>query len=113
VIVYEGQQAANALLLAVHPDGTAVSNFPKIVVPAGGRGRSRFLSDGRLVYMQGLTGTQDFFQLDLATYKIRQIAHLLSPATVNTFDVTPDGKRIVFDRVREQSEIRLIDLPKQ
>jgi hypothetical protein len=27
------------------------------------------------------------------------------------FDITPDGKQIVFDRVRENSDIVLIDLP--
>jgi hypothetical protein len=29
-----------------------------------------------------------------------------------TFDITPDGKQIVFDRLRENSDIVLIDLPK-
>jgi hypothetical protein len=31
---------------------------------------------------------------------------------MRTFDVTPDGKRIVFDRLRDNSDIVLIDLPK-
>jgi len=30
---------------------------------------------------------------------------------MQTFDVTPDGKQIVFDRLRENSDIVLIDLP--
>jgi len=29
---------------------------------------------------------------------------------MRTFDITPDGKRIVFDRLRENSNILLIDL---
>jgi hypothetical protein len=29
---------------------------------------------------------------------------------MRTFDVTPDGKRIVFDREKENSDIVLIDL---
>jgi len=29
---------------------------------------------------------------------------------MRTFDITPDGKQIVFDRVRENSDIVLIDL---
>ena len=38
---------------------------------------------------------------------------LLVPLVVlmRTFDVTPDGQRIVFDRLRENSDIVLIDLP--
>jgi hypothetical protein len=31
---------------------------------------------------------------------------------LRTFDITPDGKRIVFDRSREDSDIVLIDLSK-
>ena len=29
---------------------------------------------------------------------------------MRTFDITPDGKQIVFDRIRQNSTIRLIDL---
>ena len=29
---------------------------------------------------------------------------------MRTFDVTPDGKQIVFDRAKENSDIVLIDL---
>ena len=112
-IVYEGEQSAVAPLRACRPDGSAVTTFPAISVTAGGRGRSRFLPDGRLIYMQVPVGSLNFFDLDLATSKSRPLVHLQSSATVNTFDITPDGKRIVFDRVREQSEIRLIDLPKK
>jgi Tol biopolymer transport system component len=112
-IVYEGQQSAVAPLIAVHPDGSDVENFPVISVPSGGQGRSRFLSNGHLVYLAGPAGTQDFVELDLATFKSRLISHLQSPSVVNAFDITPDGRHIVFDRLREQSEIRLIDLPRK
>jgi hypothetical protein len=37
---------------------------------------------------------------------------LNNPASMLSFDVTPDGKQIVFDRSRENSDIVLIDLPK-
>jgi hypothetical protein len=30
---------------------------------------------------------------------------------MRTFDITPDGRQIVFDRLRENSDIVLIDLP--
>jgi hypothetical protein len=31
---------------------------------------------------------------------------------MRTFDITPDSKQIVFDRLRENSDIVLIDLPR-
>ena len=40
-------------------------------------------------------------------------AHRLSnQGNLRTFDITPDGKYIVFDRSRQNSDIVLIDLPK-
>jgi Tol biopolymer transport system component len=71
------------------------------------------LPDGKgLVYTQGfVSSAQDFWLLDLATKKSRQITHLANTATMRTFDITPDGKQIVFDRLRENSDIALIDLP--
>jgi MinD-like ATPase involved in chromosome partitioning or flagellar assembly len=49
--------------------------------------------------------------MDLRTMQSRQLTKLSSPATISTFDIAPDGKRIVFDRVRERGDVVLIDLP--
>lgn len=111
LIVYCGTQVfTSAPLLAVRPDGTPV-NLPKIDVPREGE-RARFLPDGTgLVYMLGDTlAGQDFWLLDLSTMRSRRLTQFSSPAVMRTFDVTPDGKRIVFDRLQENSEIVLIDL---
>jgi Tol biopolymer transport system component len=100
----------------VRPDGSSVNGFPKdIKTSAQGGGSSRFLSDGRgLVYLQSpiAIGARGFWLLDLTTNKKRQLARLPDSATKSTFDITPDGKQIVFDRLRENSDVVLIDLPK-
>jgi len=111
LIVYAGQQTASAPLLAVGLDGSPAT-LPPIRVRSAGGGRARFLSNGNLVYMQGQVGSQDFWLLNLTTGKSTQITRLSNPATTNAFDITPDGRYIVFDRVREQSDLVLIDLPK-
>ena len=58
-------------------------------------------------------GTEDFWLLDLPSKKTRQIARLTNRADKHAFDITPDGKQIVFDRVSETSDIVLIDLPRR
>jgi Tol biopolymer transport system component len=113
LIVYAGTNVRTfAPLLAVHPDGTSVE-LPQINVRRLGE-RVRFLPDGKsLIYMQGLLASQDFWLLDLASMKSRPLTRLQNRATMRTFDITSDGKQIVFDRMRENSDVVMIDLPKE
>jgi serine/threonine protein kinase/Tol biopolymer transport system component len=111
LIVYCGTQVFSVTpLLAVHPDGTP-AKLPEINVQRDGE-RARFLPDGTgLVYMVGSTlAEQDFWLLDLSTMRSRRLTRLSNSAVMRTFDITPDGKRIVFDRLRQNSGIVLIDL---
>jgi len=113
LIVYAGTNVRTfAPLLAVRPDGTSVE-LPQISLRRLGE-RVRFLPDGKsLIYMQGLLASQDFWLLDLASMKSRPLTRLQNRASMRTFDVTSDGKQIVFDRLRENSEVVMIDLPKE
>ena len=113
LIVYAGTNVSTfAPLLAVRPDGTSVK-LPEITLRRLGE-RVRFLPDGKsLIYMQGLLASQDFWLLDLASMKSRLLTRLQSRAAMRTFDVTSDGKQIVFDRLRENSQVVMIDLPKE
>jgi serine/threonine protein kinase len=111
LIVYGGTQVFTVMpLLAVHPDGTP-AKLPEINVQRDGE-RARFLTDGTgLVYMLGsTTAGQDFWLLDLSTMRSRRLTRLSNSAAMRTFDITPDGRRIVFDRSRQNSDILLIDL---
>ncbi|HEV2118110.1 MAG TPA: protein kinase [Terriglobales bacterium] len=111
LIVYTGANVGpDAPLLAVRPDGAAVA-FPAIRVRRDGV-RARFLPSGKgLVYMQGRSAA-DFWLLDLTSQKTRPLTRLQNSSAMHAFDITPDGKSIVFDRLRENSDLVLIDLEK-
>ena len=108
LIVYTGSVVAGQVpLLGVRPDA-APAEVPQVLVRPGAY---RFLPDGTgLVYLPRKQSL-NFWQLDLATKATRQLTRLSNHGRLETFDITPDGKHIVFDRSRDNSNIVLIDLP--
>ena len=73
----------------------------------------RFMPDGRtLVTLQDTAPNQNFFGLDLETGRQRQLTRfdLRSGSAIQNFDISPDGKRIVFDRLRNHADIVLMTL---
>src|SRR5262249_45488405 len=108
LIVYSGGFFNGQVeLRGVRPDGHAVELPPLRVRPGG----YRFLPDGTgLVYLP-LLRSVDFSFYDLSTGQTRPLTRLDEHGLLGTFDITPDGKQIVFDRTRPNSNIALIDLP--
>lgn len=110
-VVYAGPQiGAHVPIKAVNADGQP-RPLPEIRVRTFGE-RHRFMPDGRsLLLAIGENRAQNFWLIDLATGSRRQLTRLKPGTSMKSFDVSPDGKQILFDRARENSDIVLIDLP--
>jgi Tol biopolymer transport system component len=110
-IVYSGTpRARSAPLKAVTPDGLPHPLPPLSVDRVGDS--YRFLPNGKaLVVKLGGFRRQDFWLLDLASGKQRRLTALRPGESLQRFDVSRDGTRIVFERLRENSDIVLIELP--
>ena len=111
LIVYtENVAGARFPVRAVTSSGQPVPLPPLTVRPEGDR--YRFLPDGKgLVLMQGGFRRQNFWLFDFGTEHLRQLTKLREGYAMKSFDVSPDGKQILFDRYRENSDVVLIDLP--
>jgi len=108
LIVYSGSfVSGQSDLRAIRPDGAAVTLPPLRVRPGG----YRFLPDGMLVFLRTMAFI-DFQLFDLTTGTTKPFTRLANRGRLNTFDITPDGKYIVFDRTRSNSDVVLIEVPK-
>jgi Tol biopolymer transport system component len=110
-IVYAGPQVGALMpIKAVGVDGQA-HPLPAILVRTFGE-RHRFMPDGKsLIVALGDHRENNFWSVDLATGARRQLTRLKQDSSMKSFDVSADGKQLLFDRARENSDIVLIDLP--
>jgi hypothetical protein len=112
-IVYGGEQVGPVFeLAAVTAEGKSHA-IPSIRLPRGA-GRTVFLpgtdAAPRLLVRRGDLQTTEFWEIDFATGKERQLTRFGTEYHLGDFDVSPDGRELLFDRVREESDVVLIDL---
>ena len=111
VIVYTGAVAGvNGPLLAVRPDGASVE-APPISVRVNTEHYRFIPGTQELVYLPtpSQVEPENFWAMDLKSKKTRRLATFDSRSN-RSFDITPDGKRIIFDRMEEHSNLVLIEL---
>jgi hypothetical protein len=84
--------------------------MPNLTLPRGAR-RLGFLPDRRgLVVLRGEIEHKNFWFIDFETGTERRLTNFGRDFIIRDFDVSRDGREIVFDRVEENSDIVLIDL---
>ena len=109
-LVYSGADVGTTFSVkAVSADG-APRPLPNLILTRGAR-RLAFLGDDALVIMKGDISHKEFWLVDLETGRERQLTNLGREFAIGDFDVSPDGREIIFDRAREESDIVLFDLP--
>jgi Tol biopolymer transport system component len=95
---------------AVGADG-APRAIPKLNLSRGSR-RLAFLGadENALVVLKGPLSRKEFWAVDLRSGAQRALTDLGPGQVIGDFDVAADGRTIVFDRAREESDIVLIEL---
>jgi hypothetical protein len=111
LFVYTGPDIGTTFRIsAAAPDGRPHA-MADLTLTRGAR-RLRLLEDGRtLVALLGTIRHKDLWYIDLMTGDRRQVTHLPPDFEVREFDVSPDGRDIVVERVQEHADIVLIEVP--
>jgi len=94
---------------AISLDGTPMPMPPLSLLR---NDRFRFLPEGGALVLLKMDGDRNnFWRFDLATGNERRLTDFGPEYSIQDFDVSRDGKEIVFDRLKHASDIVLIDLP--
>ncbi len=85
--------------------------LPSLILTRGARRLAFLGGDDALVIMKGDISHKEFWVVDLKTGRERQLTNLGREFAIGDFDVSADGRDIIFDRVQEESDIVLFELP--
>ncbi|HJZ74450.1 MAG TPA: hypothetical protein VKE51_22090, partial [Vicinamibacterales bacterium] len=111
-LIYSGADVATTFALkAVAADGSPYP-LPDLVLSRGARHVVFLGGDDALVTMKGDVSYKELWVHDLKTGRERQLTALGRRFTIGDFDMSPDGREVLFDRSRDESDVVLIERPK-
>jgi len=108
-LVYSGADVGTTFpVRAVTADG-ASHVLPSLVLSRGSRRLAFVGGDRHLVVLRGDLSHKEFRIVDLETGRERPLTDFGPDFVVADFDISADGREILFDRSREESDIVLLD----
>ena len=112
IFVYADADAGPEFVLKAATASGAEYELPDIRLPRGTRRVSWVPGRRALVALQGELRHTNFWYIDLDTGERRQLTGFGREFTIRDFDVSADGREIVFDRRQENSDLALIEIEK-
>lgn len=111
-VIYSGPDIGTTFSVRAVTPESAPLPLPAFTLTRGGR-HFAFLSGGReLVVLRGEIQHKNLWLIDLNTGGERQLTNLPPDFDVRDFDIAPNGRDVVLERVQDRSDVVLLDLPK-
>jgi Tol biopolymer transport system component len=111
--VYSGPDIGTTFSLKAATQDGAAHPLRALTLTRGAR-HVAFLPGGRqLVLLRGEIDHKNLWIVDLETGAERQLTNLAADFNLRDFDISPDGREIVLERVQERSDVELLDLARR
>ena len=111
-VVYSGPDIGTTFSVKAVTAEAAAHSLPALTLTRGAR-HLAFLPGGRaLVLLRGEIQHKNLWLIDLETGRERQLTNLAPDFEIRDFDISRDGREVVLERVQEQSDVVLLDLPR-
>ena len=109
-VVYSGPDIGATFSVKAVTAEAAPHPLPALTLTRGAR-HLTFLPGGRaLVFLRGEIQHKNLWLIDLDTGAERQLTDLRPDFNIRDFDISPDGREVVLERVQERSNVVLLDL---
>jgi Tol biopolymer transport system component len=110
LVYFSADVGTNFHVKAVNKDGSP-RRLPDMTLTRGDRLAFVGKDDGAVIMLKGDISHKEFYRVDLGTGIARQLTTLGREFAIGDFDVSSDGREIIFERIQERSDIVLFDLP--
>lgn len=111
-VVYSGPDIGTTFSVKAVTAEAAAHPLPALTLTRGAR-HLAFLPEGEaLVMLRGEIQHKNLWLIDLETGAERQLTNLAPDFDIRDFDISPDGREVVLERVQEHSDVVLLDLPR-
>jgi Tol biopolymer transport system component len=108
--VYSGPDIGTTFSVKGVTTEAAQQSLPALTLTRGAR-HLTFLPGGQaLLFLQGEIQHKNLWFIDLETGVKRQLTNLAPDFDIRDFDISPDGREVVLERVQERSDVVLMDL---
>jgi Tol biopolymer transport system component len=109
-VVYSGPDVGTKFSVKAVSSVHGAYSLPPLTLTRGAR-HLAFLPEGKaLILLRGEIQHKDLWLVNLDTGAQRQLTDLPPEFDIRDFDVSPDGREVVLERVQEHSAIVLLDL---
>jgi Tol biopolymer transport system component len=111
-VVYSGPDIGTTFSVKAFTTEAKAHPLPTLTLTRGAR-HLAFLPGGRaLVVLRGDIQHKNLWLIDLQTGAERQLTNLAANFDIHDFDISPDGRELVLERVQQRSDVVLLDLPR-
>ncbi len=109
MVAYTGADVGTAYSLRAATRDGAPARVPAVALTRGARHLAFVPGRRALLVMRGDIQHKDLWEVDLETGATRQVLEAPPDVDIRDFDVSPDGKELVLERVQVQSDVVLIE----
>jgi Tol biopolymer transport system component len=111
-LVYSGPDIGTTFRVKAVTAEAAAHPLPALTLTRGARHLTVLPGGRSLVFLRGEIQHKNLWLIDLQTGAERQLTNLTPDFDIRDFDISPDGREVVLERVQERSDVVLLDLPR-